>query len=134
MDSGLASASLRRPGITRLTKGDTAARTALNVALELGFVRYRQRIGALRERVVHFAGGAAPLGERGLHAPRALGDVQRLEENRRIVDHDFGLKKSAALDQAKALDHVQLFAMRRAEVVDESLIVEADGIDHQRVA
>src|SRR6266849_10599726 len=31
---------------------------------ELSFCRDWQRIGALRERVVHFAGGAAPLGKR----------------------------------------------------------------------
>src|SRR6266545_4977137 len=29
---------------------------------------------------------------------------------------------------------MQLVAMRRAEIVDEGLVVEADGVDHQRVA
>src|SRR5260370_8269933 len=88
---------------------------------ELGFLRDWQRIGALRERVVHFAGGAAPLGERSLDAPRALGDVQRLEENRRIVDHDFGLKKSAALDQLKPRDTLPLIPLRLPATVHNHL-------------
>src|SRR5260370_5177120 len=57
---------------------------------ELGFLRDWQRIGALRERVVHLAGGAAPLGERDLDAPRALGDKHRLAEKPRTAPIEFG--------------------------------------------
>src|SRR5215510_139106 len=87
-------------------------------ALEIRRCCGRHRIGVVAE-IVDLAGGAAPLDKALLHAPRALGDLQRLDEDRRILDQDFSLEKTAAFDQAIALDHVQLFAVRGAEVVHE---------------
>jgi hypothetical protein len=36
------------------------------------------------------------------------------------ADRDFGLEKLAVVDEAKALDQVQLLAVRRAEIINES--------------
>jgi len=60
--------------------------------------------------------------------------LQGPDEHLRILDGDVGLQSLAAVDQVIALDHVQLVAVRGAVVVDESLGVLADGVDHQGVA
>src|SRR5438034_4407231 len=99
----------REEGAMRLAycalRASFVARSAIRLC------RRWQWIGVVSERVIHFAGSAAPLGEVCLHAPRAFGRVQGFKENRRIVDQDFGLKKLSVLDQAKAFDHVQLFTV-----------------------
>jgi hypothetical protein len=53
---------------------------------EIGLCGHWQRVGALGEGIIHFAVRAAPFGERRLRPPRALGYMERLDENRRIVD------------------------------------------------
>jgi hypothetical protein len=42
--------------------------------------------------------------------------------------------RGAALDDAEALDHVQLLGMRRAEGIDEGLGVQPDRVDDERIA
>jgi hypothetical protein len=49
----------------------------------------------------------------------------------KIPGGDFELP--AAFDQPPALEDVQLFVVRRAEIVDGGPVVQSDRIDHERI-
>src|SRR3954454_11503582 len=58
----------------------------------------------------------------------------RLIKRIRVLDPDAHLQSLAVISQLDALHDVQLLGMRRAEIVDEALVVHSDGVDHERVA
>src|SRR5215471_8214674 len=69
-----------------------------------------------------------------LHAIPAHRSFPRLIEGVGIIDRDLDLHGLAGIDHAPALDDMQLFGVRRAELVDKRLGVEPDGVDYERVA
>jgi hypothetical protein len=61
---------------------------------------------------------------------------QRLEglvERVRVVDRHKDFQFLAFFDHSPTFDDVQLVAVRRAVIVEERLVVEADGIDDERI-
>jgi len=60
--------------------------------------------------------------------------VPRHGEGARVLDMDVDRDRFSAFGEAEALDHVQLLGVRRAERIDIGLVVEPDGVNHQRVA
>src|SRR5258708_32398629 len=69
-----------------------------------------------------------------LHAPKTLDPRPWFIIRVRIVALDVHFKHVAAVSELPALDAVQLFAVRGAIVIDESLVIEANCVDHERVA
>jgi hypothetical protein len=52
----------------------------------------------------------------------------------RILDADIRLQHVAVIDHAKPLDNMEFFRVRRAEIIDVGLVVDADRIDHESIA
>jgi hypothetical protein len=73
-------------GRGRGTRSSPRARFMPSSRLEIGLCGHWERVRALDEGVVHFAVRATPLVKARLYPPRALGYMERLDENRRIVD------------------------------------------------
>src|SRR6516162_1561954 len=102
-------------------------------SLEIRLGRCRHRLGVLLEGIADLALGASRFDHRPLHPAPAMDDMHRPDERCRVVHGDLGLEALAVLDQAKALDDMQLVAVRRAVIVNEGLRVLTDGVDDQRV-
>src|SRR5258706_12761846 len=105
---------------------------AIAPASKIRLLRYgRAVVDAERVQIVL---GADVFGESAVHTivlPQRLpGRVERV----RIVDRHEDFQLGAVLDQPPAFRDVQLSRMRRAVIVEEGLVVEADGVDDERVA
>ena len=68
------------------------------------------------------------------YAAPALNGIPRYRECARILDADISLQHIAIIDHAKALDDMELFRVRRAEIIYIGLVVDADRIDHESIA
>src|SRR5215510_5244002 len=66
--------------------------------------------------------------------PEALDTAPGHCESAGVFDVNVRLQHRAVLGQVEALDHVQVFGMRRSESVDPRPLIDADRIDDERIA
>src|SRR5258708_29937459 len=69
-----------------------------------------------------------------LYATPTLNGIPRHHECARILDADIRLQYIAVIDHAKPLDNMEFFRVRRAGIIDIGLVVDADRINHERIA
>src|SRR5208282_5999540 len=104
------------------------------VALEIRRVRVRDGFRVLDVKIERILSASSFVHGALLYAAPTLKGIPRHRECARILDADIRLQHIAIIDHAKPLDNMEFFRVRRAEIIDIGLVVDADRIDHESIA
>jgi hypothetical protein len=104
------------------------------VALEIRRVRVRDGFRVLDVKIERILSAGSFVHGALLYAAPTLNGIPRHRECARILDADIRLQHIAIIDYAKPLDNMEFFRVRRAEIIDIGLVVDADRIDHESIA